>query len=65
MITFLITFFLVSMVLATGAVESDNYLIGFVFVILGILSGVALQYSIKIKKNQKINNYTITRRTKL
>lgn len=30
-----------SMILATGAVEADNYLIGFVFVILGILSGVA------------------------
>ena len=54
MITFLITFFLVSMVLATGAVESDNYLIGFVFVILGILSGViAIFYQNKKESKNK------------
>jgi 1,4-dihydroxy-2-naphthoate octaprenyltransferase len=54
MITFLITFFLVSMVLATGAVEADNYLIGFVFVILGILSGViAIFYQNKKESKNK------------
>ena len=32
--------FIMSMVCATGAVEADNYLIGFVMALVGITSGI-------------------------
>jgi hypothetical protein len=42
------------MILATGAVEADNYLIGFVFIILGILSGIiAICYQNKKESKNK------------
>ena len=54
MTTLLGTIFLMAMVFATGAIESDNYLIGFGFVILGILSGIGtLYFQIKDDTNKK------------
>jgi len=39
MISFFGITFIMSMVFATGAIEADNYLIGFGFVVLGLVSG--------------------------
>ena len=40
MATFLGVVFVMSMVGATGAVEADNYLIGFVMALVGISTGI-------------------------
>ena len=40
MITMFGVTFIMSMVLAVGAVEADNYLIGLGFAVLGIVSGI-------------------------
>ena len=54
MTTFLVSVFLISMILATGAVEADSYLLGFGFTILGIVSGIgALYFQSKNEKKEK------------
>ena len=45
MTTLLGTIFIMAMIFATGAIESDNYFIGFIFATLGILSGIVTLYS--------------------
>ena len=44
MTTFLVSVFLISMILATGAVEADSYLLGFGFVALGLITGILALY---------------------
>ena len=52
MTTLLATIFMISMVFATGAIEADNYFIGFGFFILGLLSGLGTLY-FQNKENSK------------
>ena len=40
MATFFGVIFIISMVGATGAVEADNYLVGFVMALVGISTGI-------------------------
>jgi hypothetical protein len=56
MTTFLVSVFLISMILATGAVEADSYLLGFGFVVLGLITGILALYcqNYKEKKDKQL-----------